>query len=91
MRKKAINITPMSAVVRRQLEKKGMTQAELAQRTGISPVTIHYLLENKRRYSPHLIVRISLILGIDAIELGRMQSDYEIMQVIQPIIDEEEK
>lgn len=77
----------MSELISKQLEERGMSQAELARHTGISTVTINELLANRRRYSPQQIVSLSLVLGLDAIELGRMQSDYEIMQVIKPLLE----
>lgn len=87
MRKKAINITPMSELISKQLEDKGMSQAELARLAKMSTVTINDLLANRRTFTAKNIVSLSIVLGLDAIEFGRMQSDYEIMQVIQPLLE----
>lgn len=86
MRRKAINITPLKQIVGSKMEEIGMSQVELSRLTGISTPTLNDILAGRRNFSPKYLVRISMILGLDAIELGRMQSDYEIMQVIEPIM-----
>lgn len=86
MKKRAINITPLTQIISSKLEEKGMSQVELSRLTGISTPTLNDILAGRRTFSPKYLVRISMILGLDAIELGRMQSDYEIMQVIEPIM-----
>lgn len=90
MRRKSINTTPMSELIIGKLNEKGMTQAELARHTGISEVTINDLIANRRQFSPKQIIAISLILGLDAIEFGRKQSDYRIMQEMRPYFNKEE-
>ena len=77
----------MSELISKKLEERGMSQAELAKLARISTVTINELLANRRSFSAKQIVALSIVLGLDAIELGRMQSDYEIMQVINPLLD----
>jgi len=77
----------MSELISKTLDDKGMSQAELAKLSRISTATINELLANRRAFSPKQIVTLSIVLGLDAIELGRMQSDHEIMQVIQPLLE----
>lgn len=85
--KRAINTTPIIDTIVSQLEAKKMSQKELSDIIGVSTPVVNDILKNRRSLSPKQIVRISIILGLDAVELGRMQSDYEIMRVLQPIID----
>jgi len=88
--KKSINETPISEYINTALEKRGMTQAELATKSRISTPVINDIIKGRRGVSPRQIVKFSIILGLDAIELGRMQSDFEIMQIIAPMIDKED-
>ncbi len=87
MKRKAINTTPMGEIINKRLEEREMSQAELSRLTRISTPVINDIVQGRRGISPKQIVSFSLVLGLDAIELGRMQSDYEIMQVIQPLLE----
>ena len=91
MKRKAINDCPIGQVISNALEVKGMTQAELATKTRISPPVINDIVKGRRSASAKQLVKFGIVLGIDAIELGRAQSDYEIMQVINPLIDGEDE
>lgn len=92
MKKKAINRTPVIEIIKDKMKIRGMSQAELANLTGISTPVINDILQGRRGLSAKQIVAFALVLGVDAIELGRMQSDQEIMSIIGPMItDEEEK
>lgn len=86
MRRKAINTTPLTQIVSEKLEEKRMSQTELSRIAGISVPNLNEMLAGRRNFSPKYLVRISMVLGLDAIELGRMQSDYDIMQVIESIM-----
>lgn len=88
MRRRFINSTPIVDAIIKKMEERGMSQKELSDITGIPTPTLNEILGNKRRIQPRLIVPISIVLGLDAIELGRMQSDFEIVQVIQPIMEQ---
>ena len=90
MKKKAINITPAGEIINKRLEEREMSQAELSRLTKVSTPVINDIVQGRRGISPKQIVSFSLVLGFDAIELGRMQSDYEIIQVITPILEKEE-
>lgn len=70
---------------------RGMSQAELAGLTNISTPVINDIIQGRRGLSPKQIVAFALILGFDAIELGRLQSDQEVMAIIEPMIKEDEK
>lgn len=72
------------------MKARGMSQAELSALTGISDTVINFIVRGKRGLTPKQIVAFALILGFDAIELGRMQSDQEIMAIIHPMIKEGE-
>lgn len=89
-RNKSINTTPAGEILAHSLEGRGMSQAELSRLTRVSTPVINDIVQGRRGISPKQIVSFSLVLGFDAIELGRMQSDYEIMQIINPILDKEE-
>ena len=89
MKKKAINRTPVIEIIKDKMKIRGMSQAELANLTGISTPVINDIIQGRRGLSAKQIVAFALVLGVDAIELGRMQSDQEIMSVISPMIMEE--
>lgn len=90
MKRKAINTNPIGKIIQNRLEERDMSQADLSRLTRISTPVINDIVQGRRGISPKQIVSFSLVLGFDAIELGRMQSDYEIMQLIIPILEKEE-
>lgn len=90
MKHKAINRTPAIEIIKERMKARGMSQAELSALTGNSTAVINFIVRGKRGLTPKQIVAFALILGFDAIELGRMQSDQEIMAIINPLIKEEE-
>lgn len=90
MMKKAINRTPVIEIIKERMKARGMSQAELSALTRISTPVINDIVQGRRGLSPKQIVAFALILGLDAIELGRMQSDQEIMAIINPMIKGEE-
>lgn len=91
MKKKAINRLPVSSKIKDRMKARGMSQAELSTLTGVSAPVINDILQGRRGISPKQIVAFALVLGFDAIELGRMQSDQEIMAIISPLIIEKEE
>ena len=90
MKRKAINNTPTGEIISKRLEERGMSQIELSRLTRVSAPVINDIVQGRRGISPKQIVSFSLVLGLDAIELGRMQSDYEIMSVMNPILQNED-
>ena len=82
MKYKAINSTSVGEIIRKRLEDRGMSQVELSQLTRVSAPVINDIVKGRRGVSPKQIVSFALVLGLDAIELGRMQSDYEIISVM---------
>lgn len=90
MKRKTINLNPIGEIVQNRLEEREMSQAELSRITKISTPVINDIVQGRRGINPKQIVSLSLVLGFDAIELGRMQSDYDIMQVINPILEKED-
>jgi plasmid maintenance system antidote protein VapI len=89
MKHKAINKTPIGEIIRKRLEDKGMTQVELSRLTRTSTPTMNDIIQGRRSISPKHIISLALVLGLDAIELGRMQSDYEIISAMNPILENE--
>lgn len=89
MKYKAINSTSVGEIIRKRLEDRGMSQVELSQLTRVSAPVINDIVKGRRGVSPKQIVSFALVLGLDAIELGRMQSDYEIISVMNPILEKE--
>lgn len=90
MRYKAINSTSVGEIIRKRLEDRGMSQVELSKLTRVSTPVINDIVQGRRGVSPKQIVSFALVLGLDAIELGRMQSDYEIISVMNPILEKED-
>lgn len=90
MKRKAINNIPTGEIIRKRLEDSGMSQVELSKLTRVSTPVINDIVQGRRGVSPKQIVSFALVLGLDAIELGRMQSDYEIMSVMNPILEKED-
>ena len=90
MKRKAINNTSIGEIISKRLEDRGMTQAELSRLTRISTPVINDIVQGRRGISPKQIISFALVLGFDAIELGRMQSDYEIMSLMNPILQNED-
>ena len=90
MKRKAINNTSIGEIISKRLEDRGMTQAELSRLTRISTPVINDIVQGRRGISPKQIISFALVLGFDAIELGRMQSDYEIMSLINPILENDD-
>lgn len=87
---RSINTNSIGEIISKRLEERGMSQAELSRFTKVSTPVINDIVQGRRGISPKQIVSFSLVLGFDAIELGRMQSDYEIMNVINPILEKED-
>lgn len=90
MKYKAINSTSVGEIIRKRLEDRGMSQVELSKLTRVSTPVINNIVQGRRGVSPKQIVSFALVLGLDAIELGRMQSDYEIISVMNPILEKED-
>lgn len=90
MKRKAISNTPIGEIISKRLEELGMSQIELSRLTRVSAPVINDIVQGRRGVSPKQIVSFALVLGLDAIELGRMQSDYEIISVMNPILQNED-
>ena len=90
-KRKAINDYPIGQYILDALNDRGMRQEELASKTRISTAVINDIVKGRRSASPSQLVKFGIILGLDAIEMGRMQSDYEIMQIISPLMDSSEE
>ena len=90
-KRKSINEYPVGQYILDALKERGMSQAELAAKTRVSAPVINDIIKCRRPASAKQLVKFGLVLGLDAIEMGRMQSDYEIMQVINPLFEKSEE
>lgn len=80
---------PVGKAIVEALEKKGMTQNELAARINMAHGNLSAIIHSGREVTPRILVMIALATGLDAFELGRMQSDYEIMKTINSMLGKE--
>ena len=70
------------AKIRRMRHAQGLTQAQLAERLGISPAYLNLLENGRRRLTPDLLIRLARIFTIDLQAFGpeedaRMVADLE--------------
>jgi len=85
-KRKPVKDYPVGQAIAEALEKKGITQSELAARLNMSPGNLSAILHTGREVTSRMLVRIAIATGLDAFELGRMQSDFEIMKIVNSII-----
>jgi len=88
-KRKPVKDYPVGRAIAEALEKKGITQSELAARLNMEPGNLSAIIHDGRGVTSRMLVRIAIATGLDAFELGRMQSDYEIMKIIRPIIEKD--
>lgn len=62
------------------LEKKQITQAELARATGFTKTRINEIIKNKRGLSVESAYRISKVLGISARDLLVQQAENQLLE-----------
>ena len=90
-KRKPVEGYPVGQAIAKALEKKGITQSELAARLNMEPGNLSAIIHDGREVTSRMLVRIALATGLDAFELGRMQSDYEVMKIIRPIIEKKQE
>ncbi len=61
----------------------GMTQAEFAQRLGVSRLSVSQLLHEKRACTPEMAARLARLLGTSAESWLAMQAAVDLWQVRQ--------
>jgi HTH-type transcriptional regulator / antitoxin HigA len=68
--------TPPGETLRELLEERGMTQRELARRTGLSPKHVNRLLQGLVPLSPDVAQRLELVTGTPARLWNRLEANY---------------
>ena len=68
--------TPPGATLRELLEERGMSQRELARRTGLSPKHVNRLLQGLVPLSPDVAQRLELVTGTPARLWNRLEANY---------------
>ncbi|MFK0194234.1 helix-turn-helix domain-containing protein [Kitasatospora sp. NPDC090308] len=72
---------PPGETLRERLEELGMTQAELATRTGLTPKHINQVLQGVVPLSGEVAQRLELAVGIPARLWNRLEADYRTQQM----------
>lgn len=82
-----INISPIATIITDRMKAKGINNKQLSEITGIPAPMFSEWFGGKRRFPAKGIVVMASALGLDAYELGRMNSDYYISQAIRVLYD----
>lgn len=77
-RKARYDYYPPGEIIKAALEKRKITQRELAEIINSSAPTVNDIITGKRGITENLCVRISLALALDPFELARAYSDHAI-------------
>ena len=56
---------PINRNILNLLDKQGMSQAELARLSGVSPVTISALVNGKRQPAARTLHKLAVVLGVE--------------------------
>lgn len=64
----------VAQALQRQLDKKGWTQQELADKLEVSRYSVNQLLNNRRRLTATMALRLEDVLDIDATAWMRLQA-----------------
>ena len=77
------HVTPVhpGAVLRDELQERGITQSALAAHIGVLPKTVNELCRGKRGISAEMAVRLSRALGATPQFWLNLQSNWEISQL----------
>lgn len=70
-------VYPPGETVRETIDTKGMSQAELATRTGYSKKTINQIIRGKAPITPEVALRLELALGVSATFWNQLERDYQ--------------
>jgi HTH-type transcriptional regulator/antitoxin HigA len=65
-------------VLREELRERGMTQALLAEKSGLTPKHISMIVTGKSGIGTQAAHRLETVLGISARAWIRMQADYDV-------------
>ena len=77
---KSFALHPGSWLRRNFVEPYGLTQADTAERLGVTRVALSNLLNDKSALSPEMAIRFEKAFGVSAKTLLRMQSAYDLAQ-----------
>ena len=70
---------PAGAILKRILQKEGLSQREIARKSAIYPQRIHDLIAGKRKFTPELSSRLEKALGISTLGyFYRIQTNHDI-------------
>ena len=70
---------PAGAILKRILQKEGLSQREIARKSAIYPQRIHDLIAGKRKFTPELSFRLEKALGISTLGyFYRIQTNHDI-------------
>ena len=81
VKSKTIIATPPGATIKEQLENRGMTQKEFADRMGMTPKHICNLIAGEVRLTPSVALRLESVLGISAEYWNRLETIYQEKRV----------
>lgn len=76
VKSKTIIASPPGATIKEQLEFRGMSQKEFAERMGYTPKHICDLLSGETRLTPNMALRLESVLGIPADYWNRLEALY---------------
>lgn len=76
-------LPPAGSFILDAMERKRMTRKDLAEKTFYDSSMISKYIMGDVHMTGKAIVRISLILGLDPVTLGRLQSDYEVTLAVK--------
>ena len=86
MKKQKIVVSPIVDMIQNRLRERGMSQRQLSLNINVPTSVLNDYLSGKRDIHDRHIVCIAMILGLDAIQMGRMQSDYKIINYMQTLM-----
>lgn len=69
------------ATLRRVLETQGMSQRDLARRTGLTPKHVNQILAGTVSLSAEVAERLSLVTGVPALTWNRLEADHRTVQM----------
>jgi addiction module HigA family antidote len=68
----------IAAMVQREIDKKGWTQADAAIKLGVSRLTVSQLVNHKRGVTATMALRLERAFGVKALVWLRAQADAEL-------------
>lgn len=78
-------IPPGEILKEEYLDESGMTQAELAEKMGVSVQTVNLIVNGKRAITPETAIALSKVLATSPEMWLRMQSDVDLYHAFQKV------